>query len=61
MMRSKAQQEQPKPRGRVYRRFERAILSLTMRVVAVVVERRLLRAIRETPEPPEQQRGLSWA
>jgi hypothetical protein len=45
----------------VYRWFERAILSLTMRVVAVFVERRLLRAIRETPEPAEQQRGLRWA
>jgi hypothetical protein len=61
MMRSQGQLEQPKPRGRVYRRFERAILSLAMRVVAVVVERRLLRAIKEIPEPAEQQRGLRWA
>ena len=46
----------------MYRRFERAILSLAMRIVAIVVERRLLRAIKDIPEPVEQQRaGLRWA
>jgi hypothetical protein len=45
----------------VYRRIERVILSLAMRVVAAVVERKLLKAIERT-EPAEQQpAGLRWA
>jgi hypothetical protein len=61
MKRTNGPTEQPRRRGRVYRRIERVILSLAMRVVAAVVERKLLKAIERT-EPAEQQRaGLRWA
>jgi hypothetical protein len=61
-MKTQTRIEQPRSRGRVFLRFERAILSLAMRVVAALVERKLLKAIKGMPEPAQHQRaGLRWA
>jgi len=41
-----------KPRGRAFRAFERVVLGIGMTVVAFVIERRLLRALKKGSVEP---------
>ena len=47
-MKTSVDLQQPKRRGRVFVLAERLILSVAMTMVALVVERRLIRAIKRT-------------
>jgi hypothetical protein len=46
-------------RRRVARRFERAILATVMSLLALIIERRLVKAIGGTPRDPLQPAGKS--
>ena len=53
MAREKASRR--KPQGRISRWFERVALGVIMSVVAFILERRLLKALRRRGEEPERK------
>ncbi len=44
---ARAHARAPKPRGRLFRAFERAVLGFGMTIVAFFIERRLIKAIKK--------------